>query len=226
MGIKNEKGFTVESLLILVIVLMLAGTGLYVYRAHNNANNTYTSADAINNSTVDVKKDPTADWVAHADKTGQFTLKYPKSWSTVTDQSSCGDGVLLLGADSKSVGACGSSYLGQISIFSMPGDYQKDNELTTATTGSGNLGFKNITTVTVTVDKVKGEKQTGTSTGANIEGPPTLPDGTNVTKYIFYANKRTYILTYASGDYSGKAYVDVLSDFDLMVTKTLKFSAS
>jgi hypothetical protein len=49
---------------------------------------------------------------------------------------------------------------------------------------------------------------------------PGLPDGTKVVIYLFYAHGRTYVVRY--GQRIGEP--DILRDFDLMITKTLKFS--
>lgn len=233
---KNNKGFgAIEALLIVVIIGILGFTGWYVWNSHKKTNSIYNAANQVNSSTTTYPKgsakkkpavDPTADWVAYSSKEGQYSLKYPKTWVTFAEPKLCTEGLLLLGADSKSVGTCGSENFGQISIVSTSGDSQKDSELSTATSGIGDLGFKDIVTTSVTLNGVKGEKQTGTSTGADIQGPPTLPKDTKVTKYIFYTNNRTYVAKYVSGDYNSKAYPDAMSDFDTMVTKTLKFSAS
>ena len=55
-------------------------------------------------------------------------------------------------------------------------------------------------------------------------GTTGLPDGTEVTVYIFYEpdDNRTYTATYIQLD----SYPNVLSDFDRMVTDTLRFESS
>src|SRR5438876_1797095 len=118
---KSQKGFTaLEGLLILAIVGILGFTGWYVWNAHNKTSDTLTNADSANSSVAKYSKkttkDPTADWVAYSNKDGVFSLKYPKTWATASNPSLCSKGILLLGADSKSVGACGSENFGQISI--------------------------------------------------------------------------------------------------------------
>lgn len=220
---KTQKGFTIiEGLLILVILGILGFTGWYVYNAHNKTTDTLTNADSANSSVAKYSKksstqakDPTADWISYSSKEGIYSLKYPKTWVTATHPELCSPGILLLGADSKSVGICGSESFGQISVVSVGGDSQKDNAL--------GAGYKGIVTATVTVDGVKGQKQTGTALGGSGD-PGSLAVGTKIIKYVFYTNGRTYSATYLSADLSGKAYTDASSDFDLMVTKTLKFS--
>ncbi len=228
---ENNKGFAlVEGILIFLILAILCGTGWYVWNARSKTNDSLASAATSSVAIYSKPKpkpvtDPTADWVTYSSKEGQYSLKYPKSWITAGNPEQCTPGILLLGADSKSVGSCGSGYFGQISIVSVQGDSLKDSELKAATSGSGNLGYKDIMSSTVDIDNAKGEKQTATASGEDTQGPTGLPKDTRVTKYIIYANSRTYLATYVSGDYQGKAYSDALSDFELMVTKTFKFSS-
>lgn len=218
---RTHRGFTIiEGLLILVIVGILGFTGWYVYNARNNTNKSAKNADSANSSTANYSKktaatDPTASWIAYSSKDGVFSLKYPKTWVTATHPELCSPGILLLGANTQSVGVCGSESFGQVSVASVSGDSQKDNDLSTH-------GFKDVTTSAVTIGGVTGQKQTGTSSGQAASGAPNaLPDGIKVTKYVFFTNSKTYTFTYTQAS----TYPDVLSDFDLMVTKTLKFSS-
>ncbi len=56
---------------------------------------------------------------------------------------------------------------------------------------------------------------------ASIDGPGGYPDGTKVVIYSFFTKGRTYTLQYVQK----AGYPDVLTDFDLMVTKTFKLSS-
>jgi hypothetical protein len=47
-----------------------------------------------------------------------------------------------------------------------------------------------------------------------------LPNGAKVVVYYFYAHGKTYVAQYTQES----GHPDVLRDFDLMVTRTLKFS--
>lgn len=74
----------------------------------------------------------------------------------------------------------------------------------------------------MTVDNIEGTRETGAAMGHMDEkfAVPGLPDGTKVVVYSFHAHGRTYVAQYTQRS----SYPDVLRDFDLMVTKTLKFS--
>jgi hypothetical protein len=219
---KNHKGFAlVEGLLILVIVAILAGTGWYVFRARNNSNGSLNNASAAGSSlakppaapkkTVSTA-DATADWTAYSKSGTLFTLKYPADWVTAKNPEMC-DGNLLLGANSQSVGTCASGAGGQMSISYSAGDNRSYLEL--------GKNYKDVTTKQLTVDGVAGERQQGVisvTAGHDWQGPP---NGTKVVQYLFYANGQTYVATYTQAE----SYPDVLSDFDLMVTKTLKFQS-
>src|SRR4051812_36038390 len=112
---QNIKGFAgIDRLLIFLIVGILPGTGWYVWNARNKTNDGLTNA--ANSSvprTVNPRVNPpvasTADWAAYSNKTAMFSLKYPKTWKTAANQEDrcTPGGVLLLGADSVSVGSCG-----------------------------------------------------------------------------------------------------------------------
>ena len=216
---KSNKGFTIiEGLLILIILAGLGGIGWYVWDTNNKTLDTLADADAANSSVANVSKtkDATADWVVFSNKDGQFSGKHPKTWVEATNPEMCNPGLLLIGADSKSVGICASESFGQMSVSSVEGDSSKEAELKD--------GYTKIVKTNVTVNSFKGVKMTAEASGQQQEseiGLVGLADGTKVTKYIFYTNGRTYTATYIGAS----SYPDVLSDFDLMVTKTLKFSA-
>lgn len=217
----TKKGFIgLELLLILLIAVLLAGTGWYVLKAKDKASNTYSDADAANSSQLKynkaetTQKDPTADWVAYSSKEEVYSLKYPKTWTTASNPEFCSPGLLLLGGNAKSVGKCPSEYFGQISVASSDGNSVDDQKLST--------GYKDVTTTNVTVAGVSGIKMVGTVTNQDSpEGPGALANGTKVTKYIFFSGGKTYTATYVADD----SYTNVLSDFDLMVTETLKFTS-
>jgi hypothetical protein len=123
----------------------------------------------------------------------------------------------MAGADAKSVGQCASDNFGQIYVSSTEGRRLDEHKLATS-----NYPYQNIASRKATVDNIEGRRETGTAMGqtdAKFE-MPGLPDGAKVVVYSFYAHGRTYVAQYTqrTGD------PDVLRDFDLMVTKTLKFS--
>jgi hypothetical protein len=224
---KTQHGFSVvEGLLIFVIVAIIGGTGWYVMQANKNTNDTLNNS-GLGTAAKSTKKkqttpapvaqaDPTASWTAYSSKTGKYSLKYPSIWSAPsTPASDCGgdDSFLLLGGNSSSVGKYCADGGGQIYVSSSAGDTRSNNVLQSK-------DWKDITSSKVTVDGVQGDKQTGT---AHDQGEllGALPDGSKIVRYTFYTNGRTYTANYEKRD----TYTDVLSDFDLMVTKTFKFSS-
>ncbi|PJE65369.1 hypothetical protein COU91_02015 [Candidatus Saccharibacteria bacterium CG10_big_fil_rev_8_21_14_0_10_47_8] len=217
---KKQQGFTlVEGLLILVIVGVLGFVGWYVWHAKNNTEKTLqdtvqsqgtVSKIAKKPSSTLQKTDPTADWTAYSDKAGNFSLKYPKSWVTATNPELCSEGILLLGANTASVGKCASEGFGQIAVTSNEGDYSSDSNFSS--------GYVQVTKSSVTVDSVAGVKESGIASGQEA-GLGSLDDGVKVVEYTFYTNGKTYKATYTQEP----SYPDALSDFNLMVTQTLKF---
>lgn len=158
-----------------------------------------------------ITADPTANWIAYASSDSKVSLKYPKTWVTATHPELCSTGVLLLGSDSNSVGKCGSEDFGQVSVTWQPahatcGDLSSDNTTVNAkenVTVSGVSGLKQTTTV-----KAGGEPQLG--------NPPV---GAKSVNYCFNTGGYTYVANYTKLS----TYPDALTDFNLMVTKTLKF---
>jgi hypothetical protein len=222
---RNQSGFSaVAGLLILVIVGIIGGTGWYVMQANKNTDSTLNKA-GLGTATKSTKKtapapvppaDPTASWTAYSSKTGEYYLKYPSTWSTPSvPASTCGgnDSLLLLGGNSSSLGIYCADGGGQIYVNSVSGDTRSNDILQSN-------GWKSITSAKVTVGGVQGDKQTGVAYNqGDLLG--ALPDGSTIDRYTFYTNGRTYTANYEKQS----SYPDVQSDFDLMVTKTLKFSA-
>ena len=209
----NEKGFgTIEIILVLIIVLLIGAVGYLVYKNQHKA--TVTKVVTITKTSPATNKtsanDPTASWNPYASTVGKFSLKYPSTWVTATKPELCTPGLLLLGANSDNVGKCGSDNFGQLSISS-----QQQVKTCGLDTGS----YNNITQVKVTASGVTGTKTSGTATQSDqILG--SLPEGTKSVQYCFNKNGLTYIADYNQIS----TYPDVLTDFDLMVTKTLKFN--
>src|SRR5262249_21670517 len=83
--------------------------------------------------------------------------------------------------------------------------------------------FQNITRQKVTVDNIEGAREAGTAMGqmdTEKFAMPGLPDDTKVVIYSFYAHGITYTAHYTQQ----VEEPDILRDFELMVTKTLRFS--
>src|SRR3990167_6334975 len=220
---KNEAGFSViELILILIIVALLGGVGWYTYKARNSANkgqqdnSSGQNAGEKKSNKTDTSKliaDPTEKWIAYSSAEGQYNFKYPPTWVIASNLDWCNPGLVLLGANASSVGKCATESFGQVGVASNEGDTSADN-------GLGN-GFINVVKRAVTVNNVVGSRQSGAASGQQGgEAIAGLADGTKVVKYIFFTNGRTYTATYTQN----ATYPDALSDFDLLVTKTLKFT--
>lgn len=215
----NQKGFgVVEILLVFVIIGLIGGTGYYVYNSQKKTN---TALDNTANSQSEPQKsedeednqetvDETADWATFSSEDGHFSLKHPKSWVKAKNPELCAPGLLLLGANSASVGKCASEGFGQIAVNSSEGNMVSEFEMKKA-------DYSDLVTEEVVADGVTGKKQTGSYSGAVGGIGPVKGDKQVV--YLFFAKNRTYSATYSVND----TYPDVLSDFNLMVTKTLKF---
>lgn len=218
----NQRGVSaLETLLAVIILAILAGAGYYVYRANTKATDTLNTAS--NTAQSPTLRRSTANWTAYSSQAGQFSLKYPKTWVQAQDPSLCSSGMLLLGPDKASVGHCGSEDFGQISVVSTAGDNRADYDI------SKSPDYKDIKTKDVTVSKVQGKRieATAIDVAANPNDSSQAlatgyPAGTKVVKYLFFTNNRTYEATYVQ-KVSGAGSTNVLADFDLMITKTLKF---
>ncbi len=217
----NNNGFSaVEGLLILVIVGIAGFVGWFVWHSQRAINDTQnatvqgqgtivkTSKEVTGNKVTTVV-DPTASWVSYTDIVGKFSLKYPPSWVKASNPSLCSPGIFLFGPSKATVGACGSENFGEVFITSVDGDHRSDSELST--------GYQKLVKTDVTVSQVVGKKESGTT--HNQQGMGAFPDGVKEVRYIFYTGGRTYVVGYDQH----AAMPDVLSDFNLIVTKTLKF---
>ena len=220
---KNQKGFAlIEALLILIILLLIAFAGWWVWQS--KAKISKTQEDTANSQSEPAKSDkkaaqkpavdPTADWKAYSNADGQYSLKHPTSWVRASSPELCTPTLFLVAGNAASVGKCASEGFGQMSVDSSAGNILSEAEFTAT-------NYTDLQTEAVTVAGVAGKKQTGTykQTGEDIgPGPQT---GDKFVKYTFYTNGRTYSAVYAIK----AAYPDVLSDFNTMVTKTLQFKS-
>ena len=224
---RNQTGFSsVWTLLTLAVVGIIGAAGWYVYSARQKADkgldNASNSSESGKEQTEQQKSKPaeideTAGWTPYISAEGKFSLRHPKNWARPTEPELCTPGLFMAGANAESVGQCASDNFGQIYVSSTEGNHINEHKLAT-----GNYPYQNITSRKALVDNIEGWRETGTAMGqtdAKFE-MPGLPDGAKVVVYSFYTHGRTYVAQYTQriGD------PDVLRDFDLMATKTLKFN--
>jgi hypothetical protein len=211
---RNQNGLLgIEGVLLLIIVCLLAFIGWYVWHTNKKTNEILNGA-ASQQITVKTE-DPTKDWVSYSSTEGKFSLKYPQTWVKAPNTDQCQLNFLMLGGDKASAGTCASSNLGEIIVTSADGDQTKKYDLPKDQ-------YKEITVAPVTVNRVKGQKVSGTfHISANAAGV-SLADNTKVVGYVFVTGGKTYVALYQQQP----SMPDVLTDFNLMVNKTLKFSAT
>jgi Tfp pilus assembly protein PilE len=211
----NSKGFTlVHALLLVVIAGMIAGVGYFVYNSQKKTNTALDNATKSQNDPQKSEKkeeaqeqdeDPTKDWKSYANQD-------PSVWLTASNPESCSEGLVLFAPTQDSLGICASEKGGQILISSSDGD----------NTGNYKLGegYIDVSETTITINGVVSKKYSGTaSKQSETQFIGGLPDGTKVIHYVAYANGKTYVVQYTQEP----TYTDVQSDFELLVTKTLKF---
>jgi hypothetical protein len=220
----------VETLLILVIIIIIGNVDYSRQKAGKS------QAIASEASQIGVKRPPqqkglpektgeTADWITFVSPQGGFSLRHPKSWAVGFSQPQyCfGYGVsdFVAGANADLVAECGSEYNGQIYVSSKEGNHFGKHKLEI-----DKDFYRDMNSRKVTVDNIEGARESGTANGQFSEKYeeknilPGLPDGTKVVIYSFYTHGRTYVAEY--NHRIGEP--DILRDFDLMITKTLKFS--
>lgn len=146
----------------------------------------------------------TANWTPYTNTTGKYSLKYPKGWASTNCE---GTTEVILAANKGTLGTCTDP--GQIVAISAGGDQRSSFNL--------DKSYSDVVKRSVTVDNVSGQKVTGVVKDA---AAASLPVGTKVTEYFFFANDKTYVVAYAQRSNAP----NVQRDFDKMVTKTLKFN--
>ncbi len=220
--IKNKGFSTIELLIILVIIAILAGVGWYVFKASkkddkskSSSTSTTTDTTKSKSSTSTTKSDPTEGWKSYSNSVGQFSFKYPSSWVEASHPEQCSPNLVLLGATPDSVGLCATESFGQFSASSTEGDHRSEFSL-------GADSYTGIASTAVTVRGVSGTRSSGTAQNqAETMMVGGLPDGTKVVHYVFFTNNRTYVISYAQQP----SYPDVLTNFELLVNSTFKFTA-
>jgi hypothetical protein len=212
---KNQKGFSLVEALLLIITLTLIGfAGWYVWNTnHEDKKKDIKTTGTSDETQAKVKTDPTSSWTAYTDQTGTFSLKYPSNWVKATNPDMCTEGIFLAGPTVATAGKCGSDALSEVIVLSAQDDVRSTYHLNAA-----NMSGAKLLTTDVTANGVKGIKQTYTVTKEPEGIGPEI--GTTEVRYVFYAKGYTYVAIYSQRPNDP----DVLRDFDLLVTKTLKFN--
>jgi type II secretory pathway pseudopilin PulG len=207
---KRQKGFTtIEILLLLILVALVSFSGYYVYNSQKKTSKTYDAVNSVSNNTPKAA-DPTVNWKTFSSTDGKFSVKYPDTWVTGSNQANCSD-YLMLGTTADTAGHCQSDATPEVAVTSSEGDKQIDYALV-------QKYYPDLKKVPATINGVQGYKYTGTFHSDQDFGiGPT--NGTESVAYIFYTNGRTYLATY--NQQPGQP--DILADFTVMATKTWQF---
>lgn len=215
---RSQKGFSaVEAIIILIVVALLALGGWYVWKKNNKDTDTNKNTASQQKETPkeDEKPvDPTEGWTSYANEKGKYSLKHPASWVMASNLDACTEGLVLLAPSGATLGKCASEYFGQVGVSSREGD-ERDNFT------FKEAYYTNVQDEPVTVAGITGNKYTTVVSGMDNEVVVgASPDNTKIVRYVFFTNNRTYVADYIQEP----TYPDALSDFNLIVTKTLKFT--
>lgn len=230
----KRTGIGFFRIVVLVIFLGVAGfLGWFVWQSKTNTEKSLSNTERAQSEVIGNREknteirdqvpagDITADWTPYSSQKGKFSLRYPKTWVQPTNRDSCSpdlfDRAVYLGPDAESVLKCASEYFGQMSVSSVDGDKKSDYDL--------GAGYKDVTRKDVVVNGVAGQRVSGVTTAPSADVTFSPIEGTVEVRYIFFTNGATYIARYTQAPKGHSPSANVLSDFDLMVTKTLKFSA-
>lgn len=232
MSSKDQRGFgAVQALILVAIAGLVGGTVWYVWHIQSTNKTTSTTTQPTILPSQNTEKptkpptapDPTDDWTAFSSAKGKFSLKYPKKWVQPVNRDACSPGLfdraVYLGPDAESVLVCASEFFGQMSVISVDGDKRADSDL-----GSD---YKDIVKKDVTVNDITGQRISGVAKAPAADAVFGPLEGTTEVHYVFYvpATGMTYTARYTQAPAGHAPGTNVLSDFDLMITKTLKFSS-
>lgn len=221
----------IQTVVLLVILGVVGFLGWFVWQAKYHTEKSLDNTSQAQGTTTKNTERPaetsapadlTADWTPYTSDTGKFSLRYPKTWVQPLNRDLCTpelfERALYLGPDAGSVLKCASEYFGQMAVFSVDGDKRGDYGL--------GADYKDITKREVTVNGVTGQRISGVAVAPSPDAGFAPTEGTIEVHYVFYApNGTTYVARYTQAPKGHSPSTDVLSDFELMVTKTLKFSS-
>lgn len=218
---QNQKGFgIIEGLLIIVVISIIGGAGYYVYQANkatneslNNTGNSETAKQENEKSAETEEADPTEGWKEYVSTEGKFSFKYPANWLTADSPELCSEGTVMIAPTKETLGKCASDFGGQVLLSMYTGNETEAFRLRSDQ-------YKNLTETKVEVDGVSGTRQAG------VYSPDQEPQGmgpvvgTEEILYVFEVDGNVFSAQY--GQRPG--FPDVKKEFDLIVTKTLKFN--
>jgi hypothetical protein len=212
---KNQKGFSaVEGLLILVIVGLLGFVGWYVWSTGNKTrDNLDKAAKSSVNSDNQKDNDLTKGWKEYVTEEGGFSLRYPGTWFTGANADLCEDNIFLLGPTKETAGVCATDGMSQMIFLSYV--------VESGPAGLSGEAYENIKIDKATADGVSGDRYSGTYKG-DPEG--TLVGGNEKGMKAVIYHFETKGKHYKASYFQESKHQDVLKEFDLIVTKTLKFS--
>jgi len=213
--VPQKKRKNIPAIVLSVVVVLLLGViGWLVYDkltakpAEDHSQHQTTETTKSEESTDQDEEDKTADWVALSNQAGKYSLKYPNNWTAepAGDPSMCSPELTLLATSKDKIAKCATDGFGQMAFDSAVGDK----------TAEYRLSYPSKSAI---VDGVKGVRYEGTveTTSESGIGPEV---GTKEVLYVVYDGTRTYRAMY----YQYPGDEDITSEFDLLVTQTLKFT--
>lgn len=210
----EQAGFTaVEAVLIFVIITLLGLVGFYVFRNRDTGTDDKSGTTSVQQAETAAAPDPTADWKSYTSGNGKFTIKYPATWVGATNPELCSENILLLGADSASVGKCASESFGQVAFV-----WRSD---IAACESMSSVLWAQDSQENVTIAGLPATKTTATAKSVDPDaGLGVVPAGTKAVEYCVVANNKVYTATYTQL----AGYPDALADFNTLVTKTWQFN--
>ena len=216
---QNKLGFGFVGLLVILVVIALVSTSgwlVYQRQSHSTQLKDNSEASVSQGSTGRASVDPTINWTRYNSISGHYSLQYPTTWVTAGRTNLCSsDFILLLGPTKATVGDCASGNLGEMYFLSADTSHASSYKINIDNSAT----YGGVTKTSLTLNGAAGTKLTATYKATGQTSPP-YPDNTKIVFYIFTTPSRTYIASYNQKP----GYPDVLDDFNLIVTKTLKFT--
>lgn len=211
----QKKRKNIPAIVLSIIVVLLLGViGWLVYDKLTatdaaDTNNAQDTPTKISEKDEQTEVDPTEGWVATSNQAGKYSFKHPSKWTTepAGAPEMCTPELTLLATSKENIAKCPGESFGQMAFDSVVGDKTSDYKL-------------NYPNTTVTVDGVTGVRYEGEVTSTSQSAGIGPEDGTKEVLYVFYDGTRTYRAMY----YQYPDAEDITEDFDVIVTKTLKFA--